>query len=59
MIPYIDYSKCTGCGGCAELYPSFFIIRDEKAWVTNHERFVFEDNRNVVYCCPFSAITIE
>ncbi|HWR58727.1 MAG TPA: 4Fe-4S binding protein [Thermodesulfovibrionales bacterium] len=59
MIPYIDYSKCNGCEACAEIHPVFFIIRDEKAWVINYDKFVFEDHKIVIYCCPFSAITIE
>lgn len=59
MIPYIDYSKCSGCGACAELYPLFFMMRDEKAWVINHEDFIFEEHKGVLYCCPFGAITIE
>ena len=59
MIPYIDYSLCVGCGACAELYPLFFTIRDDRVWVTNHEKFVFERDKDVIYCCPFRAITIE
>jgi len=59
LIPYIDYSKCVGCGGCAELYPLFFMMKDEKAWVINHEKFTVEEHSKVVYSCPFGAITIE
>jgi len=59
LIPYIDYSACTGCGACAELYPLFFVIKDEKAWLINHEKFEFEKHERVVYCCPFGAITLE
>lgn len=59
MIPYIDYSKCTGCGACAEMFPRFFVMRDEKAWVINYDEFVFEDNKGVLYCCPFGAVIIE
>lgn len=59
MIPYIDYSVCTGCGACAELYPLFFVIRDDKAWVINHEKFVSGEHNGVLYACPFGAITIE
>ena len=59
MIPFVDYSKCVGCGACAELYPLFFIIRDEKAWVINNEKFILKEHKKVVYCCPFGAITIE
>ncbi|MFI5296399.1 MAG: ferredoxin [Thermodesulfovibrionales bacterium] len=59
MIPYIDYSKCEGCGACAELYPLFFEMRDDRAWVINYEKFVFDEHKDVVYSCPFRAITIE
>ena len=57
MIPYIDYSKCAGCGACAELYPLFFEMRDGRAWVINHKKFVVEEHKDVVYSCPFRAIT--
>lgn len=59
MIPYIDYSQCEGCGACAELYPLFFVMRDDRAWVINYEKFVYEEHKDVVFCCPFRAITIE
>lgn len=59
MTLYIDYSLCVGCGACAELYPLFFVIRDEKAWIINYEKFIFEEHKNVVYACPFGAIVIE
>lgn len=59
MIPYIDYSICAGCGACAELYPLFFIMRDEKAWIINHERFIADEHPNIANSCPFRAITIE
>ncbi|HXX53225.1 MAG TPA: ferredoxin [Thermodesulfovibrionales bacterium] len=59
MIPHIDYSACNGCGACAELYPLFFVIKDDKAWLINHEEFVFEKHKGVAYCCPFGAIILE
>jgi hypothetical protein len=59
LIPYIDHGKFTGCSGCAELYPMFFVMRYEKAWVINHEKFVFEEHKGVLYFCPFGAITVE
>jgi ferredoxin len=58
LIPYIDYSLCVGCGACAELYPLFFVIRDDRVWVTNHELFVVERDGKVIYSCPFGAITL-
>jgi ferredoxin len=59
LIPYIDYSKCEGCGACAALYPLFFEMRDDKAWVINHEKFVIGEHKDVVCSCPFRAITVE
>ena len=50
---------CTGCGACAGLSPVSFMMRDEKAWVINHEKFIIEEHKSVMYACPFRAITIE
>ena len=33
MFLNIDYGLCQGCGGCAEAFPQFFEMRDDKAWV--------------------------
>jgi ferredoxin len=59
MIPYVDYGLCVGCGACASLYPQFFEMRDEKAWVINYEKFIYEENKGVAAACPFGAITVE
>jgi ferredoxin len=59
VIPNVDFGLCVGCGACAALYPLFFEMRDEKAWVINHEKFIYEENKGVVGACPFGAITIE
>ncbi|MBI5847743.1 MAG: ferredoxin [Nitrospirae bacterium] len=59
MIPYIDYSKCTGCSACAELYPLFFEMRDDRAWFINFEKFIYAEHGNIIYSCPFRAIVIE
>lgn len=59
LVPNIDYGLCVGCGGCAEAYPQFFEIRDERAWIINIDRFVVEEQRGVVSVCPFYAITLE
>ncbi|MGE5237455.1 MAG: ferredoxin [Chloroflexota bacterium] len=59
MIPFVDYSKCEGCEACAELYPEFFVMKDDRAWVVNYELFVVETHAKVVYACPYGAITIE
>ncbi len=58
-VPNIDYSLCTGCGGCAEAYPLLFEIRDEKAWVINADKFDPEQHRGVLTICPYYAISIE
>jgi ferredoxin len=55
----IDYGRCEGCGGCAEAFPLFFEMRDEKAWVINDDKFVFEDNKGVLTICPYYAISVE
>ena len=57
-VPNIDYSLCTGCGGCAEAFPQFFELRDEKAWVINAGKFVLEENKGVLTICPYYAISI-
>jgi ferredoxin len=58
LLLSIDYGLCKGCGACAELYPLFFVMRDDKAWVINYEKFIFEEYKNVIYACPFYAIEI-
>lgn len=55
----IDYSLCEGCGGCAEAFPLFFEMRDDKAWVINSEKFVLEQNPGVLTICPYYAISVE
>jgi ferredoxin len=59
VLPTIDYSLCVGCGACAQLYPQFFEIRDDKAWFINYERFDMTLSKAIVGCCPFRAISIE
>lgn len=59
MVPNIDYGKCEGCGGCAEAYPRFFEMRDEKAWVINAEEFSREPDEGILLICPYYAISIE
>ena len=59
MVPNIDYSLCEGCGGCAEAYPQFFEMRDEKAWVINVGMFNEEKDKGILTICPYYAISIE
>lgn len=59
MIPFIDYSLCTGCGACAEIHPKFFEMRNDKPWFINHDRFDPEKDKSVANCCPFRAISVE
>jgi ferredoxin len=59
MVPNIDYSLCEGCGGCAEAYPRFFEMRDEKAWIINAGMFNAEQGKGMLTICPYYAITIE
>ena len=41
------------------MYPQFFEIRDEKAWVINYEQFNAETYKKNPVVCPYRAITIE
>ncbi len=59
MVPNIDYSLCQGCGGCSDLYPRFFELREEKAWVINTDEFNSEECPGVLTVCPYYAITLE
>jgi ferredoxin len=59
MVPNIDYSLCEGCGGCAEAFPQFFEMRDEKAWVINADAFSAKPDEGILTICPYYAITIE
>jgi ferredoxin len=59
LIPYIDYSLCVGCEACAKIYPMFFVMKNDLPWLINHEKFIFEEHKDVPNCCPFRAITIE
>jgi len=59
MALNIDYSLCEGCGGCAEAYPRFFEMRDEKAWIINTGAFDEDPDKGVLLICPYYAISIE
>ncbi len=59
MYLNIDYSRCEGCGGCAEAFPQFFEMRDDRAWVINAEKFVLDENQGVLTICPYYAISVE
>jgi len=59
MVPNIDYGLCQGCGGCAEAYPQFFEMRDDRAWVINGDTFTAEHCEGVLLICPYYAISIE
>ena len=59
MVPNIDYGLCQGCGGCADAYPQFFEMRDDKAWVINAGKFDAERDKGILSICPYYAISIE
>jgi len=59
MVPNIDYSKCEGCGGCADAFPQFFEMRDDRAWVINADKFEAERDKGIMFVCPYYAISIE
>lgn len=58
-VPNIDYSRCEGCGGCAEAFPQFFEMREEKAWIINPEKFDAVRDQGIMTICPYYAISIE
>jgi len=58
MVPNIDYGLCTGCGGCAEAYPLFFEMRDDKAWVINADKFDALEHKGALTICPYYAISL-
>jgi len=58
-VPNIDYSRCEGCGGCAEAFPQLFEMREEKAWIINAETFDPRRDQGVTTICPYYAISIE
>ena len=59
MFLNIDYGLCQGCGGCAEAFPQFFEMRDDKAWVINADKFDAARDKGVLTVCHYYAITIE
>lgn len=56
---YIDYSLCEKCGACAEIYPLFFVMKDDLPWFINHDKFNPKEHGDIPKCCPFRAIVIE
>ncbi len=59
LLLNIDYALCQGCGGCAEAFPRYFELRDDKAWIINAEKFSKKDKDGVLHVCPYYAISIE
>lgn len=57
-IPDIDYSLCTGCGGCADAFPELFVIRDDKAWFMDTGKYDPVLHQGVLTVCPYYAISI-
>lgn len=58
VLPYIDYSLCTGCGACVEAYPEMFELREGQAWLINHELFSIKSHDGIVDICSFGAISL-
>jgi ferredoxin len=59
LLLNIDYALCQGCGGCAEAFPQYFEIRDDKAWIINADKFSAKDRDGVLHVCPYYAISVE
>lgn len=59
MDIFIAYDLCEGCGGCADEFPELFVMRDDKAWVTDPSLYDPVRHERVAYLCPFRAITLE
>jgi ferredoxin len=59
LLLNIDYALCQGCGGCAEMYPQYFEMRDDKAWIINSDKFAPKDKDGVLHVCPYYAISLE
>ncbi len=59
LLLNIDYALCQGCGGCAEAFPQYFELRDDKAWIINTDKFTAEDKDGVLHVCPYYAISVE
>lgn len=59
LIPYIDYSLCTGCEACAEMFPSLFVMRDGVAWVVQADDLDPEEHDRIIRSCAFGAISVE
>ena len=59
LLLNIDYALCQGCGGCAEAFPQYFELRDDKAWIINPEKFSGKDKDGVLHVCPYYAISVE
>ena len=59
LLLNIDYALCQGCGGCAEAFPLYFELRDDKAWIINPDSFLAKYKDGVLHICPYYAISIE
>jgi ferredoxin len=57
--PKVDMDLCIGCGLCSELCPKVFELRDDKAWVINHNACDTCDCQQAVDSCPVTAIAME
>lgn len=58
-MPFIQYDRCEGCGGCAEVFPALFVMRDDLAWFINPAGFTEDMAVAVEACCPFRAIKVQ
>jgi ferredoxin len=55
----IDEEACIGCGSCAEICPSNFIMKGEKAKVKKDKVEKISCEKDAEAACPVDAISIS
>ena len=55
----IDKDSCIGCGTCAQVCPSNWMMDGDKAEPKNREPEEVGCNQQAADSCPTSAITVE
>jgi len=58
LTPFVDISTCNGCGACAEIFPAYFELRDDRGWVTGCASDPALTIEHFVNVCPRRAISV-